>query len=89
MATMFVRHKVKEFGPWKKGYDAFDAMRKTMGVTGHGVYQVEGNPNEVTIYHHFGSMDQAKAFAESPKLQEAMAKAGVVGAPDIWFAEEA
>lgn len=85
MATLIVRHKVKAFDQWKAAYDAFDAERQQMGVTGHGVYQAEDNPNEVTVYHHFESMDAAKAFASSARLKEVMASAGVDGAPDIWF----
>ena len=89
MATMFVRHKVNEFGVWKSAYDAFDAERKTMGVTNHGVYQAEDNPNEVTIYHEFESFDKAKAFAGSARLKEVMGRAGVAGAPEIWFTKKA
>jgi len=77
---------VKDFGAWKAAYDAFDAERQTMGVTGHGVYQVEGSPNDVTVYHHFDSLDEAKSFVDSPRLKEVMEAAGVVGAPDMWFA---
>ena len=86
MATLFVVHDVKDFAAWKQAYDAFDAERQTMGVTGHGVYQADGDPNHVTVYHHFDSMDAAKAFMESPRLHEVMMKAGVQGTPDIWFA---
>ena len=85
MATLFVRHEVKDFSAWKEAYDAFDAERKKMGVTGHGVYQAEDNANSVTAYHHFDSMDAAKAFTGSARLKEVMAKAGVVGSPDIWY----
>ncbi len=89
MATMFVRHAVKDFNTWKAAYDEFDAERKTMGVTGHGVYQADGNPNEITIYHHFDSMEAAKGFAGSARLKEVMEAAGVEGAPDIWFGNQA
>jgi hypothetical protein len=89
MATMFARHTVKEFGAWKAAYDAFDAERKTMGVTNHGVYQTDGNPNEVTLYHEFDTMDAAKAFAGSARLKEIMEGAGVIGAPEIWFGKRA
>lgn len=85
MATLFVRHKVKEFSVWKAAYDAFDAERKTMGVTNQGVYQADENPAEVTVYHEFETMDAAKAFAGSPRLKEVMERAGVMGTPDIWF----
>ncbi len=86
MATLFVRHEVKDFNVWKAAYDAFDAERTGMGVTGQGVYQADGNPNDVTAYHHFDSMDAAKSLAQSSRLQEIMQNAGVVGTPDIWFA---
>ena len=89
MTTLFVRHRVKEFGAWKQAYDAFNAERKTMGVTDHGVYQADGNPNDVTIYHQFESMDKAKAFVGSPRLQEVMKSAGVMGEPDLWFTKKA
>jgi quinol monooxygenase YgiN len=89
MATLFVKHDVEDFGTWKRAYDAFSAERETMGVTGHGVYQAEGNPNNVTIYHHFESMDAAKAFMGSDRLREVMTGAGVQGEPDVWFAIKA
>jgi hypothetical protein len=85
MATMFVRHEVSDFGAWKKAYDDFDSERQSMGVTGHGAYQADGNPNEVTVYHHFDDMETARSFATSPRLQQVMKEAGVVGDPNIWF----
>jgi hypothetical protein len=87
MATLFVRHTVADFARWRKGYDEFDAKRRSMGVTGDGVYQLDGNPNDITLYHEFASMDAAKAFAASSELREAMTSAGVVGTPDIWFVQ--
>ena len=85
MATLFVRHDVSDFEKWKNAYDDFDAERKTMGVTDHGVFQADGNPNNVTAFHEFDTMEAAKAFGESPRLREIMENAGVTGAPDIWF----
>ena len=85
MATLFVKHSVADFGTWKKAYDDFNAERQSMGVTSHGVYQLDGNPNDVTVYHEFDTMESAKAIAGSPQLKEAMGRAGVQGAPDIWF----
>ena len=89
MATLFVRHKVEDFDRWKSEYDAFDVERAGMGVTGHGVYQADGDPTDVTIYHHFDDMASAKAFAESSRLKEVMQSAGVVGNPSIWFTNRA
>lgn len=85
MATLFVRHEVADFDTWMKAYDGFDAERTSMGVTGHGVYQAEGDPNDVTVYHHFETMDAAKAFMASDRLREVMKAAGVQGEPRAWF----
>lgn len=86
MATLFVRHNVSDFGQWKRAYDEFDAERNSLGVTGDGVYQADGNPNDVTVYHEFSTMEAAKGFASSPRLKEVMQAAGVQGEPTIWFA---
>jgi hypothetical protein len=87
VATLFVRHTVADFDTWKKVYDEADEMRRSMGVTSHGVYQLDGNPNDVTVYHEFDSMDAAKSFVESPRLREALQQAGVQGHPDIWITQ--
>lgn len=89
MTTMFVRHQVADFAAWKQVYDNFDPTRQSMGVTGHGVYRSDGNPNDVTVTHDFATAAAAKEFAQSAALRDAMENAGVVGEPTIWFAERA
>jgi len=51
--------------------------------------QSADNPNEVTAWHDFESLDAAKAFAASDELKGAMGAAGVSNEPAIWFAREA
>jgi hypothetical protein len=87
MATLFVRHTVSDYAKWRKVYDDFDLERQSMGVTSHGVYQLDGDPNDVTVYHEFASADAAKAFATSPRLKEVMGNAGVQGVPAIWVTQ--
>ena len=89
MATLLVRHTVSDYASWRKVYDEFDATRRAKGVTSHGVYQLDGNPNDVTVYHEFDTMEAAKAFAGSQELREAMQRAGVQGPPAIWFTQRA
>jgi hypothetical protein len=86
---MFARHEVKDFAAWKAAYDAFDEERRGMGVTGDGVYQADDDPNQVTVFHEFESMDAAKKFASDDRLKEVMDNAGVVGAPEVWLTERA
>ena len=85
MATLFVRHQVANYPAWKKVFDEFDETRRSMGVTGAGIYQLDGNPNDVTVYHEFSTMEAAKTFAGSSQLKDTMASAGVQGKPDVWF----
>jgi hypothetical protein len=86
---MFVRHPVTDFATWKQAYDAFDGERAGMGVTGHAVYQATSDPNDVTVWHDFATLEDAQSFAESDRLREVMADAGVAGQPQIWFTSQA
>jgi hypothetical protein len=89
MIKMMVRHGVTDYDTWRKAYDDFDEERSGMGVRGDGVYREVDNPRNVTAYHDFDSIEDARAFAESPRLREVMEGAGVASAPDIWFVEKA
>jgi hypothetical protein len=85
MTRIFVRHNVTDYKVWRKAYDDFDAERKALGVTNHAVFQSIDDPNDVTVCHDFLTSQNAKDFASSSRLKEVMAKAGVKGAPQIWF----
>lgn len=88
MATMFVRHKVSDYGNWKRVYDEFASVRKEKGVTGASVLRDANDPNIIIVTHQFKDMNAATAFANSEELKSAMANAGVVGPPEIWFGED-
>jgi hypothetical protein len=88
MTTMFVRHNVTDYAAWKTAYEGFDSKRKALGVTAQASYQSATDPKDVTVTHNFSSIDAARAFASSPELKDAMQKAGVVGEPSIWFANQ-
>jgi len=86
---MYVRHEISDYATWRKSYDAFNAERTKMSVTGAAVYRAVDNPNDVTVTHDCKSADTAKEFASSARLKEIMEKAGVKGAPQIWFTTRA
>ncbi len=88
MATLFVRHTVSDDAAWKV-YDSVAPMQKAGGVTAEAVYRSADNPNDITVTHEFASVEAAKAFAASADLKSAMQRAGVVGAPTIWFTNKA
>lgn len=89
MTRLFVRHTVSDYSAWRKVYDAFDPQRRSMGVSGQGVYRSVENGNDVTAWHDFATAEQAKAFITSDALKNAMKSAGLVGALGIWITSEA
>jgi len=44
--------------------------------------------NEITVVHQIEDLDAAMALAHSKELRSAMADAGVIGPPDVWFTED-
>jgi hypothetical protein len=84
---MFIRHQVQDFSQWKKVYDGFRDTQTRLGVTAAAVYRAPADPNDVTVSHDFATLDRAQAFVQSDELRSAMANAGVVGEPTLWFAE--
>lgn len=80
MTTLVVRHTVQDFDTWKSGFDAHDEVRRGHGSTG---YQVLHDGNTVLALIAFPDVASAQAFQSDPGLREVMAKAGVIGAPDI------
>jgi hypothetical protein len=85
MVRIFVRHDVRDYAIWRKGYDAFDAERTRLGVKAQAVFQSVGDPNDVTVWHDMETVEAAQAFVNSDRLKEAMKGAGVVGDPLIWI----
>jgi uncharacterized protein (DUF1330 family) len=87
MTVLAVRHTVTDYATWKTGYDNHGASRKEHGAVRDQVLQSVEDPNNLLVLIEFGSTADAKAFANDPALKEAMATAGVIGAPDISLRE--
>jgi hypothetical protein len=86
---LYVRHEVTSYTTWRKAYDSFEATQRKMGVIAQAVYQSLDDPNDITVTHDFASAEKARTFAGSAELKAAMEKAGVKGAPQIWFTNRA
>lgn len=89
MIRMFVRHSVADYATWRREYDAFDDVRTSYGVRDAGVFRDADDGNRVTAFHDFDSLEAAQSFAGSDALREAMGKAGVTSAPEIWYTQPA
>ena len=89
MAYILVRHNVEDYSKWKPVFDKHSNLRSKNGSKGGKVFQSADNPDEVFVLLEWDSLDNARNFAQSDNLKEAMQEAGVVGMPDIYFIEEA
>lgn len=84
MTTMVVRHDVADYDTWRKVYDEVEPLRSQYGVSAQRVLkETGGDGNSLLVIHEFPSADQARAFAESDELAQAMQRAGVAGPPRI------
>ena len=80
---ILIRHRVKNFDEWKRGYDAHLPKRTEAGLKEMHLLRGSENPNEVVMLFQAADVGRAKAFAESADLKEAMQKAGVIDRPDV------
>jgi hypothetical protein len=85
MAFILVRHKVRDYSRWKRGYDAHAGARRKAGLKQKALLRSVRNPREVVILFQAGSLQKAKAFGSSPNLRKAMKAAGVVGKPEMSY----
>ncbi len=88
MASMFIRHRVADFGRWKSVFDDHEGTRAGFGATSHSLHRDADDPNVVIIAFRVQDIARAKEFTSSDELREAMQRAGVQGQPEFWFAED-
>ncbi|MEP6610081.1 MAG: hypothetical protein ABJA83_15600 [Burkholderiaceae bacterium] len=84
-AFLLVRHKVRDFSEWKRGYDAHLSSRAAAGLTEKYLLRSAADANEVVILFEAQDLSRARAFAESANLRETMQKVGVMDKPDVYF----
>ena len=88
MASMFVKHRVADYTAWKRVFDEHEPMRRAAGLTGHSLHRGNDDPSVVILAFRASDLRKAKQFAASDDLKDVMARAGVEGPPEIWFAED-
>jgi heme-degrading monooxygenase HmoA len=88
MASVVIRHKVADYATWKPLYDGGAATRRANGSNGSRLFRNATDPNEILVVFEWDDLDRARLFIQSDELREGMARAGVVGQPDVWFLEE-
>jgi hypothetical protein len=85
MPTMLVRHKVQDFRTWEEAFDAHAPVRLSAGLSNARLFRSADDANEILIVFDIADIEKARAFAASDEVREAMANAGVVDKPDVYF----
>ena len=88
MATVIVRHKVKDYEAWKVVFEGFADNRKAAGETSFRIFHLDDDPKNVLGIVEYDSLENARNFFSSPELKEAMGNGGVLEQPDIYFLKE-
>jgi len=88
MAYMLVRHNVKDYPAWKRVFDDLIDTRRASGEKTWQIWHQDDDPHNLWLLFEWDNLKNARAFANSEALKEAMQKAGVTGHPDIQFLEE-
>lgn len=88
MASMFIRHRVRDFATWKPLFDEHESMRREHGLTGHSLHHRTDDPNDIVIAFRATDLKRAREFAASEDLRSVMERAGVEGPPEVWYTED-
>jgi len=82
---MEISHAVKDFGIWKKAFDADSSARNASGLGLIALAKQPDNPNDLCITLSVADIAKAKAFAADPRLKDVMDKNGVISKPAIGY----
>jgi hypothetical protein len=88
VTTIYLRHPVEEYARWRQSFDAHESTRRRYGIQVLKVQRNIDHPLEIVIVLEAEDLALAREFAGSNELRMAMIRAGVVGRPEVWFAED-
>ncbi|HEY7031445.1 MAG TPA: antibiotic biosynthesis monooxygenase [Thermomicrobiales bacterium] len=88
MPALLIRHRIEDYATWRPVFDADETTRRANGSLGARLFRSADDPHETLILLDWDDLERARLFAQSDDLREAMALAGVVDEPDLWFLEE-
>ena len=87
MEYVLIIHEVEDYTAWKKIFDEAAAIRKNAGEISYQVLKYPEEPNRIVHFSNWSSINNAKAFFESPELVKIRKEAGVK-APEFIYLEQ-
>ena len=88
MPALLVRLRVADYATWKAVFDDQSDTRRANGSLGGRLFRNTADPNEILSLFEWDDLERARLFVQSDEMSEAMARAGIVDQPDIWFLDE-
>ena len=88
MATMFARATVQDYDAWKSVFDSMSGLRKQYGEESYRILRRENGSTELFVLFEWDNLENARRYATSPELREAMQRAGFTEKPEFLFLEE-
>lgn len=83
---VMITHHVKAFNAWLKAYDEEDPeVRATHGLLERAIMRSTDDPSLIYVFMAITDMEKVRARMASDELRDLMARAGVIGTPDIFF----
>lgn len=88
MATMFARASVQDYEAWKSVFDSMGGLRKKYGEESYRILRPENGSTELFVLFEWDNLENARRYATSSELREAMQRAGFTEKPEFFFLEE-
>lgn len=84
-AWMIVTHEVDDFDRWKEVFDQALPIRRSVGEIASYILHTPDEPEVVTVWFEWDTIERARAWASDPALANGMIAAGVVSTPVFTF----
>ncbi len=83
---LIAKHKVSNFAKWKTSFEQHDSMKLANGVRNYVIGRSLEDSNMLLVALKVDDLAKAKAMSSSNDLKTAMKEGGVIGKPEIQFA---
>ena len=81
---MLNKFEVEDFPKWKAGFMAAESLKTAAGAISAHAFQGADNPKLAIVLTEWDELEKAKAYFQSPALQEALRKSGVLSIPEFF-----
>ena len=89
MAAIMLAHvKVEDYDRWRATFESHMETRKNGGCLGTHIFYNAKDKKEIIINFQWDSEENAQKWMSSDEARQAMADAGLIGSPEVWFLED-